>query len=159
MTTTWVQELTDVGAAGDITQLYPASCTAGSGATTAGTERRRPTAGTLYHCQFYAVSAAGGVVQLYDVAGLTEGAANNVDTGSTMTNAFVAAEIAAGRGRLIWEQEVAAAAGSSKTLVTIPIPFVRGIAARFYTAGGPSAAKARLTVSADGGFYKSPISG
>ena len=159
MTTTWVQQLTDVGAAGDVTQLYPASCTAGTGLNTAGTERRRPTGGTLFHAQFYAEGAAGGVVHIYDMAGLTEGAANNVDTADAMTNAFVAAEIAAGRGRLIWEQEVAAAAGSSKTLITIPVPFVRGLAARFYTAGGPSAATAKLTISADGGFYKSPISG
>jgi hypothetical protein len=159
MTTTWINTLMDVGSAGNITQLYPASATAGSGGTTAGTERRRPTAGTLYTAQVYTPGGAGGIIQLWDVAGLTEGVSNNVDTGTAMTNAYVAAEIAAGRGRLIWEQEIAGSAGASKSLIVIPIPFVRGLAARYYTSGGPGADTAKINISADGGFFKAPISG
>ena len=159
MTTTWVQTFTDVGAAGDITQLYPASCTAGTGGTTAGVERRRPTAGTVYTIQAYSPSSAGGTVEIWDVAGQTEGVANNVDTSDQMTAAYVAAEIAAGRGRLIWQQDIAASAGASKSLITIPLPFVRGLAARYSTSGGPGADTMALTIACDGGFYKSPISG
>jgi len=159
MTTTWVQSLTDVGPAGDITQLYPASCTVGTGLMTTGTERRKPTGGTLYHAQAYTDSLAGGIIELWDMTGLIEGAANNVDTADQITDAFVAAEIAAGRGRLIWSQAIVGAAGGSKSLVSIPIPFVRGMCARFHTAGGPTGDTCQLTISADGGFYKFPIAG
>jgi len=159
MTTTWITTLTDVGSTGNVTQLYPASCTAGSGASTQGTERRKPTSGTLYTAQVYTPGGTGGIIQLYDVAGLSEGVSNNVDTGVAMTNAYVAAELAAYRGRLMWEQEIAGSAGASKSLIVIPLSFMRGLAARFYTSGGPTANTAKIIIAADGGFYKSPISG
>jgi hypothetical protein len=102
---------------------------------------------------------AGGIIELFDVSGLAEGVANNVDTGTDMTDAFVLAEIAGNRGRLIWQQAIVGSAGGSKSIVSIPLPFVRGLAARFSTAAGPSADTCVLTISADGGFYKSPIAG
>jgi hypothetical protein len=114
----------------------------------------------LFHCQAYTDSLVGGIVQLYDISGLIEGAANNVDTADSMTDAFVTAEIAAGRGRLIWEQAIIGAAGGAKSLVSIPIRFERGLAARFYTsAPAVPPDTCRLVVSADGGFYKFPIAG
>lgn len=159
MSTSYVATLTDVGSAGDVTQLFPTSCTAGTGGTTAGVERRRPTGGWIYRIDCYTPAAAGGIIEVWDVAGQTEGVNNNVDTGTAMTAAYVAAEIAAGRGRRIWAQTIVGAAGGSKNLISVPIRVERGVAARFYTAGGPGADTAALNITVDGTFYKSPICG
>lgn len=158
MTTMYTKELSDATGALAVTQLFPDSCTVGSGATTAGTERRKPTDGTLYRLEVYPSGAAAGTIEIFDVAGLQEGATNNVDTGETLTNAYVTAEIAAGRGRKIWHQTIAGSAGGGKVMVGLPASIMRGLAARWIDAAG-GGKKCILNINVDGTFYKSHISG
>ena len=148
--------LTAVAANGDITQLFPSNCAAGSGATSSGTLRRQPTEGILYRCEVMPSDSYGGVFELWDVAGATQGGSNNVDTGTALTDSYVDAEVAAGRGKLIWKQSFKGDAGARAAVFTQRVPFLRGLAARYVDSAGGDCT---VSLVVDGGYRKTEISG
>jgi len=157
MTQAWAPiTLSNVAATGDLVQLYPATVTAGTGATTRGTERRKPLSGVLYRAEVYTVSGVGGVIELWDVAGLDRGASNNVDTGTALTNAFLTTEIAAGRAKLLWRQNFAGTSGSRYPVFNQRVPFMKGLAARFVSG---DSGNVELSLVCDGGYTKQCIAG
>lgn len=157
MTQAWSPiTLSNVAATGDLVQLYPEHVSAGSGATTAGTERRKPLSGVIYRAEVYAVSGVGGAIELWDVAGLDRGASNNVDTGTTLTNAYLQAERAAGRAKLLWTQNFAGTSGARYPVFNQRVPFMKGLAARFISG---DTGDIILSIVADGGYTKQPIAG
>lgn len=148
--------LSNVAATGDLVQLYPETVSAGSGATTMGTERRRPLSGCLYRAEVFASSGVGGTIELWDVAGLDRGASNNVDTGTALTNTYLQAERTAGRAKLIWTQNFAGTSGSRYPVFNQRVPFMKGLAARFI---GGDTGSITISMVVDGGYTKQPISG
>jgi hypothetical protein len=142
---------------GVLTALFPATCPVFNPAgTTAGSKRRRQTAGTLCRCEVKTVDAAGGQIFLYDVDGLFEGADNNVSTGDTMTAAFYASKVALGQAKLLWTQNFKGDAGSRAAIFQGLLPFTRGLAAQYVNAAGTSAT---ISLVVDGGYFVSEICG
>ena len=141
---------------GDFTALFPASCTAESGATTQGSLRRRSTAGTLYRVEIYSSDGAGGVFEIWDLDGLHEGLTNNTSTGSTMTNAFKNQRVALNQAKMIWTQMFSGDEGSYKATFKCHVPFLRGLAARYINSAGTACT---VSLVVDGGYYKSDING
>lgn len=131
--TPWVITLSAVAANGDLTQLYPASCTAGSGLLTSGTLVRSPCEGVLVNCQVEPDGVNGGEIQLWDVNGADAGA--DVNTATAITNAQLAALIAAGKARQIYGQKFSGSSGS-RLAIAYGVPVMHGIAARYINAAG-----------------------
>lgn len=148
--------LSAVAANGVVTQLYPSHCAAGDVATTAGSWRRRPTQGNLYRIEVFTSDAAGGVIELYDIAGEEEGANNNVSTGTSMTDAYLDAKIAANTAKMIWTQNFKGDAASRSALFSVHVPFLRGLAARYVNVAGTSV---QLSVVASGGYMRVQMMG
>lgn len=144
-------------ATGNLTALFPATCTViSSPGTTPGSLRRRQTAGVLTRCEVFTSDAAGGTIEIWDVDGLWEGANNNVSTGTTLTNSYLTAKQALGEARMIWTQAFKGDSGSRAAIFTAHCPFSRGLAARYINSGGTSVT---LSIVADGGFMKIEIAG
>jgi hypothetical protein len=143
--------------AGDLTALFPPECTVENPAgTTAGSLRRRQTQGSLYRVEVFTTDAAGGIIEIWDMDGLAEGAANNVSTGSTVTAAFKTAKAALGQARMIWTQNFKGDAASRAAIFTGHAIFTRGLFARYINAAGTSVT---LSIVADGGYCKTEICG
>lgn len=153
---TWATALASVAANGNLTQLFPASCTVGTGATTAGTEVRQPCEGQLMRAEVYPSANLGGIIELWDIKGLDEGASNNTNTGATLSNAYLVAQQALGKAKLIWSQNFKGDAGLPKVIFDQNVPFMNGLAARFVSA---ETGTCTLTVTAGGGFRKITICG
>lgn len=155
MSTGWNSgSIAAVAAAGNLTQLYPSTCTAGSGATTQGTEVRRPCDGTLISCQVETDGVNGGKLELWDVDGSDGGA--DVNTAAAITNAQLTAAIAKGRARLVYEQTFLGTSGARLNLAG-GMPIARGLAARFSNAG--VAGTITLSIVSRGLFMKTQICG
>ena len=141
----------------DLTALFPPECTAETPAgTTQGSLRRRQTQGTLYRVEVYTSDAAGGVIEIWDLDGVWEGATNNTSTGTAITNAFKTAKASQGEAKLIWTQNFKGDAASRAAIFTGNATFMRGLAARYINAAGTSVT---LSIVADGGFCKTTICG
>jgi hypothetical protein len=140
---------------GDLTALFPPSCTAESG-TTQGSLRRRQTQGTLYRVEVFTSDAAGGIIEIWDLDGLSEGATNNISTGAALTNAFKTAKATLGQARMIWTQNFKGDAASRAAIFTGHVPFSRGLCARYINAAGTSV---KISIVADGGYVKTTICG
>ena len=126
--TPWVITMNAVLATGNLTQLYPSSCTAGSGATTSGTEVRSPCEGILVNCQVEPDGVNGGEIQLWDVNGADAGA--DVNTLSAITDAQLTTLIAAGKARPIYGQKFSGSSGS-RLAIAYGVTIMHGIAARY----------------------------
>ena len=100
--------------------------------------------------------AAGGIIELWDIDGLWEGAANNTSTGDTMTAAYKTAKAALGQARLLWTQNFKGDAASRAAIITGNVPFVRGLAARYINAAG---ATCTINIVLDGGYLKTLFCG
>ena len=131
--TPWVIQLTAVAAAGNLTQLYPDSCTAGSGATTRGTLKRSPCEGVLVNCQVEPDGINGGELQLWDVNGADIGA--DVNTTNVITDAQLQALITAGKARPIYGQKFSGSSGS-RLAIAYGVPVMHGIAGRYVNSTG-----------------------
>lgn len=143
--------------AGVLTALFPPECTAENPAgTTQGSLRRRQTQGTLFRVEVYTSDAAGGIIEIWDIDGVWEGADNNTSTGSTVTNAFKATKAAMGEAKLMWTQNFKGDAASRAAIFTGHATFSRGLCARYINAAGTSVT---LSVVADGGYCKTTICG
>lgn len=143
--------LNAVVATGNLTQLYPASCTAGSGASTQGTLRRSPIEGNLYRAEIYPATGDGGVLELWDISGFITGATDNVDTGSTISQATITALVAQNRARLIWKQGFTGDPGTAAKVFARHLPIYYGLAARFIV-NSPVAQQITLSIVASGCF-------
>lgn len=141
---------------GDLTALFPPSCSSEAGATTQGSLRRRQTSGTLYRIEVYASDSAGGVIELWDIDGLTEGASNNISTGTAMTNAFKNSKAALGQAKMIWTQSFSGDTGDAVVYFKNPVPIMRGLAARYINESGTACT---LSIVADGCYLKTTICG
>jgi hypothetical protein len=139
-----------------LTALFPTNCPTILAATTAGSLRRRQTAGTVYRVEVKTVDAAGGQIYLYDCDGLAEGAANNVSTGSTVTEAFYTAKVAAKQGKLLWTQNFKGDAASRAAIFQGNLPFTRGLMAQYVNAAGTSAT---ISLVVDGGYVVTEVCG
>ncbi len=146
-----------VAASGNAVALFPNHVTVGSADTTAGAERRAQREGVCTRLEVY--STNGGLLELFDIAGLVSEIAgnNNVNLGTTLTDAYITAQIAAGKARKIYSAEVTGTAGDRPQLLQNIGPFVRGLAARFSNAGPTGAAT--INIIADGGFEKYEFGG
>jgi len=157
----WSPVLVANGAATDnLTQLFPSFVTAGSGATTMGTERRSCTEGVLYRCDIDPSDAVGGYFELWDVCGRPYGASNNIDTGTALTNAYLVSEQAAGRARMIWRTDFKGDSGLTTKTFATRVPFNRGLAGRYVNIVDAAGSKnVTVNIVAEGGYRKASISG
>lgn len=150
--------LNDVAADGILTQLFPDTVTAGSGATTSGTEVRYACEGVLLRAEVYTNDGTGGEIELWDVAGDAEGGDNDVNVDVEITNAYLLAQKALGRARLIWKQGFSGTVGSRYPVFNQRVPFMHGLAARFIVAA-PGDKEITLSLVCDGGYRKVQICG
>ena len=140
---------------GDLTALFPAGATTESG-TTKGSLRRKSTAGCLYRVEVFTSDAAGGLIEIWDIDGLSEGASNNTSTGTALTKAFKDSKVTLGQAKLIWTQAFKGDAGTRAAIFQSHVPFLRGLAARYINSAGTSVT---LSIVADGGYMKTTICG
>ena len=154
MTTPWsgisLTAVADKTAA--LTQIYPASCTAGSGATSMGTLIRTPMEGVITNMSVESDGTNGGEIEIWDVNGDDIGA--DVNTSNVITQAQLTALLALGKARLIWSQKFL-----GSTAGRIPYAgtsnFVHGLAARYINAVvGVATGVCDLNLTVDGGFCK-----
>lgn len=149
----WVCSLSAVSATGDVTQLYPANCTAGvaKSSSSNGQLIRRPLQGALHSIQLETDGTNAGTIQIYDIDGGAWGA--DVSSATTITNTQLSAAISAGKAQLIFEQNFAGTPGSG--IVNAPgvyREFLHGLAARMVNAGPTGTCKLNLVVG--GGYEK-----
>ena len=144
--------LTNVNAGGSLTQLYPNFVPAGSGVSpNAVLTRRCPTDGVLGRAEFVPSSGVGGTLELYDIAGELTGT-NDVNAGTTMTNAYLSAALAAGRAHLLWKTDFAGTLTGSDKLLGVRVVFARGLAARFIQSDAPGTNTLVINIVCAGGF-------
>ena len=156
MSTSYVLSLPDTTATNDLVACLPPSCTFGTGALTAGTERRRMLGGTIHRLEVFTASVAGGVLEIWDVAAPSEGAESNIDQQNFITDAYLQSEKNLGQAKLIYTQQVAGSAGAQKYGFATPTTIARGLAARWKEGGGDGCL---LNLTVDGTFAKMPIAG
>lgn len=142
--------LTGVASNGDVTQLYPAFCTAGvaKSSSSVGQLIRKPMQGALHSIQLKPDGSHGGTLELYDVNGEDAGA--DVSSATTITDSQLDTLIAAGKAKLIYSQDFAGTVGSG--VLNAPglyRPFMKGLAGRFVGSG-----TCELNLVVSGGFQK-----
>lgn len=141
-------------ATGNLTQLYPDSCTAGSGAISSGTLKRSPCEGVMVTCQVEPDGTNGGEIQIWDVNGADSGA--DVNTAAVITNAQLLILIAAGKARQIYGQKFSGSSGA-RLSIAHGVVFLHGLAARYINAGPVGTIDLNLVI--DGGCRKTEIVG
>jgi hypothetical protein len=147
-----------VAATGDATQLFPNTiATTVSTATyppVGGGLVRRPTDGTLLKLHITPDGTNGGLVEVWDVAGLDRGATNNVNDATALTNAYLVAN-----GRKLAEMRIT---GTSTDDYDVSLNlqnfnFIKGLAVRFVNAGPTG--KVTVTPFVAAGFLVQYIAG
>lgn len=125
----WVVPLTMTSATGDVQQLYPDYATAGTNYLTATPSQqvRQPCEGQLISLQVASDGTNGGVLQVYDISGITLGI--NVSSATAITDTQLSAAIAAGKAKLMIEQNFAGS-GLTPWAPVGPAGFTKGLAAR-----------------------------
>ena len=149
----WVVALTAVAATGDVTQLYPTWVSAGvaKSSSTNGQILRRPMQGAIHSIQIEPDGSNGGTIQLYDIDGGQWGA--DVSSAAVITDTQLDAAIAAGKAKLIWEQQFSGTVGSGPVNASgIFRAFMKGLAARMVMSVPAGGCTLNLVVS--GGFEK-----
>lgn len=142
---------------GDLTALFPPNCPAiTSPGTTAGSLRRRSTAGTLTRCEVFTSDSSGGIIEIWDIDGLWTGPDNNTSTGTAMTNSFKNWKQGLGQAKMIWTQNFKGDAASRAAIFTGNVTFSRGLAARYINSAGTSV---KISLVVDGGYFLSEICG
>ena len=128
---TWPITLTAVASNGNVTQLYPAWCSAGAGGGTQGEAVRRPVDGMVAELHVLGDGTNAGTLELWDVSGVDLGA--DVDTATTISNAQITAGVSAGTARKILDIDIA---GTDKIITNLKnTTIMKGLAARFSNAG------------------------
>lgn len=131
----WTAALTAVAdETGNVTQLYPTWCSAGTNPAVAanGDLIRTPCEGILYSLQIKTDGTNGGYIQIYDISGIEIGV--DVSSAAAITAAQLNAAITAGQAKKIYDQNFQAA---PDTPIGIGYSsFQKGLAARFVSAAG-----------------------
>lgn len=135
-TDAWVITLTGVAADGDVTQLYPAWCSAGVNPASATNAQliRKPYEGALHSIQIKPDGTNPGSIEIYDINGIELGV--NVSSATAITDTVLNAAITAGKAKLIFNQSFTGSVGSG--VVNAPgifRGFSKGLAARFVGSG------------------------
>jgi len=145
-------------ATGNLQQIYPPWCTAGSSFAD-GAEIRQPTDGVLYEITVYPDDAQGGLLEIWDVRGEYSGT-NDVNTSDEITNAYVVAKQARAvpQARLIWKQEFKADPGLTTKKFTQRVKIQHGLAARFFTDSITTDTKTvTLNITSEGLYRKTTV--
>lgn len=146
--TPFVVTLTAVAATGAGTQIYYDTMTPGvaPAAHSPGTQYREPIHGVLHSLEVEPDGSDGGTLEVWDINGRDGGA--DVNTAAVVTNAQIAAAIAAGKGRLIYSQMFTGSTGATvRTVRGNPMPFQHGLVARFSMASPAGTCKLNLLTS------------
>lgn len=148
----WVCPLSGViDATGNITQLYPANCTAGVDPATAtnGQLIRQPTDGIMHNLQIQTDGTNPGYLEVWDFSGIEAGI--NVSSAAVITQTQMAAAITAGLARLIYSQNFTA---EPETPINLSYaPFQKGLAARF-NSGMSAVGTINLNLTVSNGYRK-----
>ncbi len=125
----WVVPLNIVASTGDVTQLYPTYAATGQDPATAtvAQEVRMPCEGQLIALQLASDGTNGGILELYDINGNDLGI--DVSTTTVITDTELDDAIAAGKAKLIMEQNFAGS-GLTPWAPVGPASFMKGLAAR-----------------------------
>lgn len=125
----WVSDLDIVSATGSVTQLYPSYAAVGVDPATATPSQqvRMPTEGQLISLQLASDGSNGGLLQLFDINGNDLGI--NVSSAAAITDTQLDTAIAAGKAKLILEQNFAGS-GLTPWAPVGPASFMKGLAAR-----------------------------
>lgn len=153
MSESWVRTIDIVTETGDLTQLYPATCTPGvnPAAATLGQWIRKPQNGALHSLQVMPDGSNGATVEFWDINGLDVGA--DVSSGETITNAQLVAAQAQGLARLIYKNEFTSTVGSGvANAAGVYRTILRGIAVRIWNDAPAGEATVNLVV--DYGYVK-----
>ena len=144
--------LTNVNAGGALTQLYPNWLQAGSAAAGVLT-RRRPNEGVISRLEVVPATGIGGVFELWDMAGTLSGT-NQVNSATSMTNAFLVAEQARTppRARLLWSLDFSGALEGANKLLGVRVVFARGLVARYTQSDAVGTRSVTLNLVVDGGY-------
>lgn len=145
----WVVDVTAVASNGDLTQIYPTWCSAGTapGSAVNADQIREPTPARMSSFQVKTNSIDGGIIELWDINGLDGGA--DVSSLAAITNTQATALQTAGKAKLVYQQNFTA--DPDTPLVNKgPIFFAHGIAARFVGSTGT----ATLNFSIESGGYR-----
>lgn len=131
----WIVPLTIGGATADITQMYPAWAAAGVNPATAtvGQQIRQPCEGQLISVQVCSDGTNGGILELYDISGITLGV--DVSSGTAITDAVLDAAVTAGKAKQILKQNFAGS-GLTPWAPVGPASFMKGLAGRAVGATG-----------------------
>jgi hypothetical protein len=141
---------------GDLTALFPPSCSTEPGNTTAGSLRRKQTSGKLYRIEVYASDNSGGVIEFWDIDGVSEGLSNNISTGTQLTNAYKNEKVSLKQAKMIWTQSFSGDTGDAIVKFKQPVPIIRGLAARYIS---PTGVSCTISIVADGCYLKTEICG
>ena len=154
--------LTNVAAAGDLTELFPDFVTPGVATNNPGDLRRKTTEGVLHRVDLSPIDQFGGYFELWDVGGRPYdfAGANNINTGTAITDAYLLAEKAAGRAKQIWRIDFKGDSGLMTKTFATRVPFSHGLAGRYVntdeTAG---TVEININIVAEGGYLKFGVSG
>lgn len=143
----WVCSLSMVASNGDVTQLYPNYATTGVDPATATVAQqvRQPCEGQLISLQVASDGTNAGILELYDISGHALGI--NVSSATAITDTQLDTAIAAGRAKLILEQNFAGS-GLTPWAPVGPASFMKGLAARAVGATGTC----KLNLVVHGGY-------
>lgn len=143
----WVVALDLVSTTGVVEQLYPDYAVTGVDPATATTaqEVRMPCEGQLISLQVASDGTNAGILELYDISGHDLGI--NVSSANTITDAQLDTAIAAGKAKLILEQNFAGS-GLTPWSPVGPASFMKGLAARATGATGTC----KLNLVVHGGY-------
>lgn len=139
--------------AGDLTQLYPNFLQAGIGTDpTLVLTRRRPNEGVIGRIEVVPEVGVGGTLEIWDVAGELTGT-NDVNAGTTITDAYLQTAITAKKARLLWTVTFDGDSSATNKIFGTRTVFVAGLAARYTnpveTAGTVSV---DINLVVDGGY-------
>lgn len=154
--------LSNVGASGNLTQFFPEWVTAGVTTNNPGDMRRKTTEGVLHRIDLSPVDQFGGYFELWDVGGrpYDVSGSNNVNTGTTLTDAYLQAEKTAGRAKQIWRIDFKGDSGLMTKTFATRVPFSHGLAGRFVNTDETAGTiDINVNIVAEGGYLKFGVSG
>lgn len=146
----WAIDLTAVAANGNCSQLYPvwAGAETALASATTGDTIRTPRGGTCSGLQVKTDGVNAGTIEIWDYNGQEDGI--DVSSAATITNAQIAAAVAAGKAKLA---HVVNFIASPETPINVPpFHFLKGLVARFSNTGITGTCTLNLKV--EGGYVK-----
>jgi hypothetical protein len=144
----WVVDLAFVASNGNLTQLYPAWCSAGINPATAtnGQLIRQAIEGILYNVQVQTDLTNAGIIEIWDINGADAKA--DVSSATVITDAQKNTLVTAGQAKLVYSQNFIAS--PETPFNAYPRSFQHGLAARFVGAAG----SIKLNLVVAGGYRK-----